>query len=467
MKESSMFDAKTYTQRRRLLRKRLGSGLALFLGNEESPMNFADNAYPFRQDSTFLYYFGLDTPGLAAVLDVDGQKEILFGDDIDINAVIWMGDLPKMKDRAASVGVRLTRPAAALAGVLQEAARKKRKIHFLPPYRAEHLQKLESLLGLKPARVSAAVSIDFIRAVVAQREVKSEAEVAEIEAALFTTRRMYDAAMRMAQPGVREMDIAGRMEGIAAAGGRGLAFPIILSRDGQILHNHSHIHRLKKGDLLVVDAGASSPCYYASDITRTIPVGGNFTSRQLDVYEIVRAANENAVAAVRPGRSFKDVHETAALTIASGLKELGLMKGDVEAAVREGAHALFFPHGVGHQLGLDAHDMENLGEDFVGYDEATKRSGQFGLKSLRLAKPVRPGFVVTVEPGVYFISALIDLWQAEKKHADFIAYGKLESWRRFGGIRVEDDVLVTAAGRRILGKAIPKTPVDLAAAIRL
>jgi len=338
-----MFDAKTYTQRRRLLRKRLGSGLALFLGNEESPMNFADNAYPFRQDSTFLYYFGLDTPGLAAVLDVDEQKEILFGDDIDINAVIWMGDLPKMMDRAAAVGVKSTRPAAGLAAVLKEAARKKRKIHILPPYRPEHLHKLESLLGLKPARVPAAVSTDFIRAVVAQREVKSEAEVAEIETSLLTTYKMYDAAMRMAQPGVWEKDIAGRMEGISLAGGRRMPFPIILSRDGQILHNHSHVHRLKKGDLLVVDAGASSPCHYASDITRTIPAGGSFTARQLDVYEIVRAANENAVAAVRPGRPFKDVHETAALTIASGLKELGLMKGDVEGPSGKAPMPSFFP----------------------------------------------------------------------------------------------------------------------------
>ena len=462
-----MFEAKTYGQRRDLLRKRLGSGLALFLGNEESPMNYADNAYPFRQDATFLYYFGLDTPGLAAVLDVEEKKDILFGTDVDINDIIWMGDLPTMKERAARVGVKSTFPVNTLADVLRNAAAKGRKIHILPPYRPEHLLKFESLLGLKPGAAPAAVSMDLIRAIVAQREIKSEAEIAEIETALLTTYKMYDAAMRMAQPGVWEQAIAGRMEGIAAAGGGGISFPIILSKNGQILHNHAHVNRLKKGDLMVVDSGAASAGHYASDITRTIPVGGSFTSRQLDVYEIVRAANESAIASVRPGRSNKEVHLLAARTIAAGLKELGLMKGDVDAAVEQGAHALFFPHGVGHQMGLDVHDMENLGEDIVGYDGTVKRSDQFGLRSLRLAKPVKPGFVVTVEPGIYFIPALIDKWKAEKKHPDFIAYAKMDPYRSFGGIRIEDNVLVTGTGRRILGKKIPKTPVQIFAAVKI
>jgi Xaa-Pro aminopeptidase len=462
-----MFDAKTYIQRRDLLRKRLGSGLALFLGNEESPMNYVENTYSFRQDAAFLYYFGLHAPGLAGIVDVEEKKDIVFGDEVDINDIIWMGNLPSIKERAAQVGVKATFPAKSLADILREAATKGRKTHVLPPYRPEHLLKLESLLGLKPTEAPAAASMDLIRAIVAQREVKSEAEVAEIETALLTTYKMYDAAMRMAQPGVWEQAIAGRMEGIAAADGGGIAFPIILSKNGQILHNHAHVNRLKKGDLMVVDAGSASPGHYASDITRTIPVGGSFTSRQLDVYEIVRAANENAIAAVRPDETNKEVHLLAAKTIAAGLKELGLMKGDVDTAVEQGAHALFFPHGIGHQIGLDVHDMESFGEDNVGYDETVRRSPQFGLKSLRLAKKLKPGFVLTIEPGIYFIPALIDKWKAEKKHADFIAYSKLDPYRAFGGIRIEDNVLVTKTGRRVLGKKIPKTPVQLAAAVKI
>ncbi|MHB8055096.1 MAG: aminopeptidase P family protein [Candidatus Aminicenantales bacterium] len=462
-----MFDAKTYVKRRDLLKKQLGAGLVLLLGNEDSPMNYLDNMYAFRQDSTFLYYFGLDMPGLAAVVDIDEKKDILFGNDVDLDDIIWMGALPTLKDRAARVGVKTSFPAGKLADVVRDAEAKGRKIHILPPYRSEHILKYGALFGLKPEEVNARVSTDLIRAVIAQREVKSEAEVAEIEIALLTTYKMYDAAMRMAQPGVWEQDIAGRIEGIAVAGGGGIAFPIILSKNGQILHNHAHINRLKKGDMIVVDAGAASPSRYAADITRTIPVGGAFTSRQLDVYEIVRAANESAVAAIRPGVPYKEIHLLAAKTVASGLKELGLMKGDVDAAVEQGAHALFFPHGLGHALGLDVHDMENLGEGFVGYDDPAQRSTQFGLKSLRLAKKLKPGFVLTVEPGIYFIPVLIDKWKAEKKHVDFIAYPKLDAWRGFGGIRIEDNVLVTKVGGRILGKRIPKTPIHLAAAVKI
>jgi len=462
-----MFDAKTYAKRREILRKRLGSGLILFLGNEESPMNYADNMYGFRQDATFLYYFGLDTAGLAAVMDLDEKKDILFGNDVDITDIIWMGALPTMKERAALVGVKATAPVRELETVLAEATAKGRKIHLLPAYRPEHLLKLQALLGIMPAEAGSRVSLDLIRAVVAQREIKSEAEVKEIETALLTTYKMYDAAMRMAQSGVWEQAIAGRLEGIAAAAGGGIAFPIILSRNGQILHNHTHTNRLKKGDMMVVDAGSSSPDHYASDITRTIPIGGRFTSRQLDVYEIVRAANEIAISEIRPGRPYKEVHLLAAKTIAAGLKELGLMKGDVDAAVEAGAHALFFVHGLGHQLGLDVHDMENLGEDNVGYDETVRRSAQFGLRGLRMAKTLKPGHVITDEPGVYFIPALIDKWKAEKQHLDFINYSKLDAYRTFGGIRIEDNVLVTKDGCRVLGKKIPKTPVALAAAIKI
>jgi Xaa-Pro aminopeptidase len=257
------------------------------------------------------------------------------------------------------------------------------------------------------------------------------------------------------------------VDGLAIAGGAGTAFPTILTKNGQILHNHEHGNRLKKGDLLVVDAGASSPMHYAADITRTIPIGGKFSGRQLDVYDIVLAAQEAAIKAMRPGIKFRDIHLQTARIVAGGMKSIGLMKGDTEEAVLQGAHALFFPHGLGHMLGLDVHDMENLGEQNVGYDDSVQRSQQFGLAYLRMAKDLRPGYVMTVEPGIYFIPALIDLWHKEGKFLDFIAYDKLEAYRDFGGIRIEDDVLITKDGRRVLGRPIPKKPDKIAAAVTI
>jgi len=462
-----MFDPKTYVQRRDLLRKQVGSGVALFLGNPDSPMNYPANTYHFRQDSSFLYFFGLDSPGLAAVVDIDEGRDILFGDDISLEDIIWMGFLPTLKSRALDVGVKRTAPAKDLAAFLAEAKAKGRKVHFLPPYRTDHLIALESLLGVKPADAKAQASLSFIQAVVAQRSVKSEEEVAEIEAALLTTYKMYETAMRMAQPGVIEKDIAGRIDGIAIAGAGATAFPTILTKNGQILHNHYHGNKLRKGDLVVVDAGAESTMHYAADITRTVPVGGSFSGRQREIYEIVLEAQETAIRSIAPGVPYKEVHLKAARTIAAGLHAVGLMKGDPVEAVAQGAHALFFPHGLGHMLGLDVHDMENLGENHVGYDETVARSKQFGLAYLRLAKELRPGYVLTVEPGVYFIPALIDKWKKEKKFRDFIPYDKLERYKTFGGIRIEDDVLVTKAGCRVLGKPIPKSPVKVEAAVRL
>ena len=451
-----MFDAKTYVQRRRRLAMDLGSGIVLFLGNDDCPMNYEANPFHFRQDSTFLYFFGLDSPGLAALIDVEEGRDIIFGDDIGIEDIIWMGFLPTLKERAAVVGVKGARPMKELAAILRAAAAQGRTIHFLPPYRAEHSLKIEALLGIKPDEVKAHVSPAFVAAIIKQRSVKSEAEVAEMVTALKTTYKMYETAMRMAQPGVHEKDIVGRIDGLAIADAGATAFPTILTMDGQILHNHSHVHKLAKGRLLVVDAGAESPLHYAADITRTIPVGGRFTARQREIYEIVLAANENAIKAIKPGQMYKDIHLAAAMTIAVGLKGLGLMTGDMDEAVSRGAHALFFPHGLGHMIGLDVHDMENLGEKNVGYDKTVERSDQFGLAYLRLAKVLKPGYVLTVEPGCYFIPALIDMWKAEKKHLDFIAYDKLEKYRDFGGVRIEDDVLVTKDGRRVLGKPIPK-----------
>ena len=461
-----MFDAKTYVQRRRRLAKDLRSGLVLLLGNDDVPMNYPANPFHFRQDSTFLYFFGLDSPGLAAVIDIDEGRDILFGDDIDIEDIIWMGFLPTLKERAGQVGVKDARPMKSLAEVLAEAAAKGRMIHFLPPYRAEHSLKLDALLGLRPAQAPSKISPALVDAVIRQRSVKTDEEVAEMETALRTTYKMYETAMRMAQPGVYEKDIVGRIDGLAIADGGSTAFPTILTMDGQILHNHSHLQKLAKGRLLVVDSGAESSRHYAGDITRTIPVGGKFSARQRVIYELVLSANVNAIKAIKPGLIYKDIHLQAAKTIAAGLKNLGLMKGDTDEAVKQGAHALFFPHGLGHMIGLDVHDMENLGEKNVGYDKSVDRSDQFGLAYLRMAKALQPGYVLTVEPGCYFIPALIDKWKAEKKHLDFIAYDKVEKYRDFGGIRIEDNVLVTPAGRRVLGKPIPKKAEEVEAAVQ-
>jgi len=459
-----MFDAKTYVKRRDLLKTQVASGLALFLGNEESPMNYPANTYPFRQDSSFLYFFGLDTPGLAGVIDIDENKEILFGDDIGLEDIIWMGYLPTLKERAVRVGVKQTAPLKDLEGIVQQAVQKGRPIHYLPPYRTDNLLKIHSLLGIPPHEAKARSSLELVKAVIGQRSLKSEEEVAQIEIALKTTYKMYISAMHLAQPGVFEKDIAGRIDGLAIAEGGSTAFPTILSVDGQILHNQSHENRLRKGRLLVVDAGAQSPMHYATDITRTIPVGGKFTARQKEIYEVVLAGQESAIKAIKPGIMYKDIHLQTARIMASGLKAVGLMKGDVDEAVSQGTHALFFPHGLGHMLGLDVHDMENLGENYVGYDESVKRSDQFGLAYLRMAKKLEPGHVMTVEPGIYFIPPLIDKWKAEKKGFPFIAYDKLETYRDFGGIRIEDDVLVTKQAGRVLGRPIPKKPAKVEAA---
>lgn len=460
-----MFKSTVYTERRKRLRSQVKSGLLLFLGNEESPMNYPANTYPFRQDSTFLYFFGLDTPGLAAVVDIEAGTETIFGDDITLEDVIWMGELPTIKERAAAVGIKRTAPLARLEETVAQARKAGRRVHFLPPYRRETLARLTDLLILQPRKVRQLISIDLVKAVVAQRSIKSEEEIAEIEASLAVSREMYAAAMALARPGLYERDVVGAIEGIALAHGCPTAFPTILTMNVHIFHNHDHSHRLKRGRLLVIDSGVSSSLGYASDITRTIPVSGVFSERQKDIYEIVLRGQLEAIAAMRPGVMFKDIHLATARTMASGLREIGLMKGDIDEAVAAGAHALFFPHGLGHMIGLDVHDMEGLGEDHVGYDETVKRSTQFGLAYLRMAKKLQPGFVLTVEPGIYFVPALIDSWQAERRLASFIDYARVEKFRDFTGIRIEDDVLVTKEGRRVLGKPIPKKTRDVERAL--
>ncbi len=452
-----MFDRQIYQKRRRKLQDMLSAGVLLFLGNEESPMNYPANPFPFRQDSTFLYYWGPDFPHLAAVIDLDEDREILFGDDFTVDDIVWMGPQPTIKELGEKVGVMETRPFGELETLVQEALAKGRTVHFLPQYRPENRIQISRLTGIQPDFVNHYVSVPFIKAVVAQRSVKSAEEIQEIEKALEITYQIHTAAMRMTKPGMVEREVAGALEGIALAQGGRLSFPIIFSIHGETLHNHHHENLMKEGDLVVNDCGAESALHYAGDITRTFPVSGKFSERQKAIYQIVLDANLAAIEAIKPGVKYRDIHLLSARVIAEGLKALGLMKGDVEEAVRQGAHALFFPHGLGHMMGLDVHDMENLGEDYVGYDEETQRSDQFGLAYLRLAKALQPGYVLTVEPGIYFIPELIDLWKAENKFREFINYQEVEKYRGFGGIRIEDDVLVTEQGHRVLGKPVPKT----------
>jgi Xaa-Pro aminopeptidase len=456
-----MFDAAIYSRRRQHLKKQVKSGLCLFLGNNELAMNYPANPFYFRQDSDFLYFFGLDSPGLAGVVDVDEDVDVLFGDDVDMEDIIWMGPQPLFKKRAKNAGVRTTKTTGELVGYIRDAIRQGRRIHFLPPYLDDRTIALGSLLGIEPGSVGDYVSLDLIRAVVAQRSVKIKEEIEEMELALETTYDMYLAAMKAIQPGLTEQEIVGVLEGTALRAGAHTAFPTILTVNGQILHNHHHGNTMRRGDLLVIDSGAESPLHYAADITRTFPVSGKFTPEQRDVYEIVLKTQVGAIEDMKPGVSNRDIHLAAARTIATGLKDIGLMKGSVDDAVSSGAHALFFPHGLGHMMGLDVHDMEGLGENRVGYDRTVTRSDQFGLAYLRMAKKLKPGYVLTVEPGIYFIPSLIDLWQGEKKHGRFINYDKLQNYRKFGGIRIEDDVLVTSSGQRVLGRGIPKTVEEI------
>ena len=461
-----MFKAATYIERRKLLRKSVGSGLMIFLANEEAPMNYPANTYHYRQDSSFLYFFGLSSPGLAAVVDADEGTDTLYGTDIGIEDIIWEGQLPMIKDRALEVGVRRTKPRAAFDEDVRRALAGGRAVHFLPPYRADTKIALGELLGLPVGELKAKASPAFIKAAVDQRLFKSKEEVREMETAVTVSREMYLAAMKLAKPGRYEYQVSGAMEGIALAYGCHLAFPPIVTVNGQIFHMHAHDNLLAKGRMLVCDCGAEAPSGYASDITRSIPVGGKFSARQRSIYEIVLAGQVAAIKAIKPGVNFKDIHLQTARLMADGLKGLGLMKGDPAEAVAAGAHALFFPHGLGHNIGLDVHDMENYGENYVGYGEKVERSAQFGLAYLRMARELKPGHALTVEPGLYFIPALYALWRKEKKHRDFIVYDAVEKFLDFGGVRIEDDVLVTGNGRRVLGPPIPKTIDDVEKACR-
>ncbi len=451
-----MFQAEVYVQRRKVLCDKMGSGLILFWGNDESPMNYPDNTYHFRQHSSFLYYFGIDFPSLAAVIDVDNHHQIIFGDDFTIDDIVWLGPQTTIAERARLSGIEETQPMVKLFTILKEAQASRKVIHFLPPYRPENKIKLLRFLNVRPDQININASSELVKAVISQREIKSAEEILEIEKAVDLSVDMHLAAIKIALPGMTEAQVAAKVYEVALAQNCNISFPIIATINGQTLHNHSHHNILKEGDLFLLDAGAESQMHYAGDLSSTFPVSKKFTGIQKQIYQASLKAHEAAVNSIAPGIRFKEVHFAACRSIASSMKELGLMKGDVDEAVSEGAHALFFPCGTGHMMGLDVHDMEDLGEVKVGYNGEPK-STQFGLKSLRFAKELRPGHVFTIEPGIYFIPELIDLWKSSGKFSDFLNWSEIEKFRNFGGIRNEEDFLVTENGYQLLGKAKPKT----------
>ena len=457
-----LFSSSTYAGRRRLLREKVGSGLILLFGNNDSPVNYPANAYRFRQDSTFLYFFGQHRDGLVGVIDADSGREILVGDEIDIDDIVWYGSVRSVAEMARETGVSETLPMARLADLVDEAVSGGRKVHFLPPYRYDTKLQLLDLLHIHPAEQREAASADLIRAVVDLRSTKSAEEIEELERAATIGYRMHTTAMRLCRPGVTEQYIAGVLDGIAASYGCMVSFPSIVTMHGQILHGYPRPVALEAGKLMLCDAGAETNENYCSDHTRTTPVSGRYDTRQREVYEIVADCHDLALEKARPGVRWWDVHMDVCRLMAARLKELGLMKGDPAEAVAAGAHALFMPHGLGHMMGMDVHDMEGLGQTNVGYDDETRPSDQFGTASLRFARRLQEGFVVTDEPGIYFIPDLIDLWRSKGLYTDFLNYEAIERYKDFGGVRIEDDVLVTADGCRFIGsERIPYRPDDV------
>ncbi len=450
-----MFATEVYQKRRQQLSQQVKSGLILLLGNTDSPFNAADNCYRFRQDSSFLYFCGLDQPGFVVVLDVDSGREILFGVQQSLDDVIWSGSQTSLPSQAEQIGIAESLSINNLQGIIATALKAKRTVHYLPSCRMENQVRLAALLGKSIPAVVAEVSPLLIKAVVALRAVKGEEEIAELDVAADLGYQIHTTAMGMAKAGVYEWEIAGALEAVAARADRMLSFPPIVTTHGETLHNHQRGNRLRGGDLLLVDCGVESPRHYASDHTRTVPVGGVFNSQQREIYQVVLACMKRARELIRPGVTYLDIHLAACRTLVDGLRSLGLMQGDIEQAVAAGAHALFMPHGLGHMLGLDVHDMEDLGENYVGYDNKIQRSTQFGLSGLRLGRELQERFVLTVEPGVYFIPKLIDQWEKTGCHAEFVNYAKLTEYLNFGGIRLEDDILVTQEGNRLLGRPIP------------
>ena len=459
-----MFSKQTYLSRRNELKRLVGSGVIILFGNNESPCNYPSNAYsPFRQDSSFLYYFGLARTGLVGVIDVDNDSELLFGDDIDIEDIVWYGSVDSVSQMAASVGVAQTAPMSALSQFCSQARAAGRTLHFLPPYRHDTMLTITDLLGIHHSRQRDEASLTLIRAVVKMRSSKTAEEVAELEKAAAIGYQMHTTAMRLARPGVTEKYVGGQVDGIARSLGAQVSFATIFSQHGEIMHGNPSMALLEEGRLALCDAGAETMSHYCSDNTRTFPVSGRFTGRQLDIYRIVEECHDYVLTVARPGVCYRDVHFGVCRLMTERLKELGLMRGNTDDAVSAGAHAMFLPHGLGHMMGMDVHDMEGLGQIYVGFDDEVRPNlEQFGTNALRMGRRLEEGFVVTDEPGIYFIPALIDDWKASGHCKDFLNFDLLETYKDFGGIRIEDDVLITADGCRFIGeKRIPYHPADV------
>ena len=459
-----MFSKETYVNRRAELKKLVKSGIIILFGNNESPANFPANGYyPFRQDSTFLYYFGPKRDGLVGVIDVDNDKELLIGNDIDIDDIVWYGSVDSVHDMAEHAGVKESAPMKQLQVICDNAMKEKRTIHFLPPYRHDTMIQIFDLLGIHPSKQREAASVELIKAVVKMRSTKEQQEIEEIERACAIGYKMHTTAMRVTKPGVTEKYVGGQVNGIANSYGAMVSFPTIFSQHGEIMHGNPSMAVLESGRLALCDCGGETMEHYCSDNTRTFPVNGKFTQRQLEIYPIVEDCHDLALKISKPGVKYFDVHMDVCRLMTDRLKELGLMMGDTEEAVRAGAHAMFLPHGLGHMMGMDVHDMEGLGQTYVGFDDETRPNlEQFGTNCLRMGRRLEEGFVVTDEPGIYFIPALIDEWRAKGLHKDFINYEKLETYKDFGGIRIEDDILITSDGCRFLGEErIPYHPKDV------
>lgn len=456
-----MFRPDTYKARRAELAKKMANkGIILIAGNNDTPINYPGNIFRYRQDSNFLYFIGIDMPGLMATIDTATGDTTLYGDDIPVESAIWTGVLPKLTSWAEKSGISKLKPFSSLESDLKAA----QKVHYLPPYRYDRKIYLSEVFGLSVQEIQNGVSEDLIKAIVSLRSYKSDEEVEQIEDALNrATAKLHVDAMKMAMPGTYEYEVAGQIESTMLKNLCAPAYGIICSVHGEILHNVTYDNKLEEGKMLLIDAGAENPMRYASDITRTTPVGGKFNTQQKAVYEIVLNALNSAIELIRPGVTYQSIHFEAAKIMTRGLIELGLMKGDADEIVAKGAHALFFPHGLGHMMGLDVHDMEDLGEDYVGYNEATKRSELFGTAYLRLGRELEPGFVLTSEPGLYFVPILIEKWRNEGKFTEHINYNALEPYMNFGGIRIEDNILVTVDGRKVLGNPIPKSVSDIEA----
>lgn len=455
-----MFAKEIYIQRRNELKKRMGSGLLLFMGHNDSPCNYPANTYRFRQDSSFLYYFGQLREGLAAVIDVDNDREIFFGDDIDIDDIIWYGFVPSVSDLAAQVGITESYPMAELANVIAKAQKAGQEVHFLPQTRHDLMIQLGDIFGFHPLQAREKASVKLIKAVVDMRAIKKPEEIEELEKAGHIGFLMHTAAMKACKPGVTEKYIAGLIEGIAHSHGDRYSFQSILSMHGEIQHGYPSYAPLEAGRLMLCDAGAETKENYCSDHTRVTPISGRFTQKQREIYQAVEAAHDWVLENAKPGIKWFDVHMQAARIITEHLQQIGLMKGNVEDSVREGAHAMFFPHGLGHMMGMDVHDMEGLGQVYVGFDDEVRPSTQFGTNCLRCGRRLQPGFVMTDEPGIYFIPHLIDLWRSQGMHKDFINYDAVESYKDFGGIRLEDDILITENGCKLIGEDIIPWHID-------